>query len=186
MANQLGVTGSKVKQAVSGISKEWDFRASNSLLVKTATAAKKTEIWCAKTWGDYFHTEIKYTLDYPKEFCEAYSQARMEAALSILNGKTPPPPNLAKELWIETTKVFFDDDPARAKTIADQINTSYAQDLQDKETEKQAQLDQINNPQPEEGELKDTVNKLITNNQQKKPPVNKSAQPNAKSLKVQA
>ena len=127
VANQIGISGSAVKQQVSGISKEWDFRASNSLLTKTALASKKLEIWTARTFADYTHTAVDYKVDFPTEFVEAYSQQRLDRAVSLL--KEMPPENLAKELWKEVTKVFFDDDPELAIVISDQIDRTYAQKL---------------------------------------------------------
>ena len=132
-ANQLGISGSGSRssiQTISGVSKEWDFRASNALLTKTAYAAKKVEEWCAKTFGDYVGVQVSYTCDYPSEFVEAYSQQRLQRAMDLI--KEIPPPNLAKELWCEIAKVFFDDDADKAKQICDEINSQYSQDLMDK------------------------------------------------------
>ena len=189
MANQQGVSGTKQpKQAVSGISKEWDFRASNSVLIKTATSSESTEMWCAKTFGDYVHSPVDYHVEYAKEYSESYSQARMDAALAILNGKSEPPQVLAKELWVETAKVFFDDDAERAMQITDEINSSYAQEIKDKQELAQAQLEQAKNPQQPEQDpaeaFKGAINKML-NPGQKKPPINKLAK-NNKSLKAQA
>jgi hypothetical protein len=185
-AGQMGVSGSKVQQQVSGISKEWDFRGSNTLLCRTAAVSRKTEEkWIAKTFGDYIHTDITYTADYPTEFVQAYSQARMDAALSILNGKTPPPENLAKELWVETAKVFFDDDPARQKQITDQINSGYAQELKDKADSQEAQAQMTLTPissKPEENDLKNLMDKMLGT----KKTTNKFGGTNNKSLKADA
>ena len=127
-ANQLGVTGNKPSQQT-GVSKQWDFRGSNSLLMKTAYASKKTEEWMAQCFADYTHTSNNYEVDYPTEFVEQYSQQRIESAAALL--KEMPPENLAKELWKEIAKVYFDDDPKRAKDICDQIDAKYTQGLND-------------------------------------------------------
>ena len=133
-ANQLGVSGSPVKssgvQSISGISKEWDFRASNALLTKTAYAARKLEEWCGNTFADYTHTAVKYEVNFPSEFVEAYSMQRIQRAMDLL--AEMPPDNLKKELWKEITTVFFDDDPDKAKDICDGIDKAYSQGIVDK------------------------------------------------------
>jgi len=130
-ANQLGVSGSARKgvATISGISKEWDFRASNSLLTKTAFSSKKLEEWCAKTFGDYIYTGVTYSVDFPSEFVEAYSMQRIQRGMDLL--KELPPENLAKEIWKEIAKIYFDDDPDKAQTICDGIDNGYAQKMQD-------------------------------------------------------
>ena len=185
-ANRLGVTGSKATKMVSGISKEWDFRAENSQLQKTATASKLEEDWIAECFGDYVGQEITYTAEYPAEFCEAYSNNRIDSAVTLLNGKNPPPPTLATELWQEVAKVYFNDDPDRAKKIVNSIAAEQAQKIKDEQDQKdkqaaldQAQLEQAKNPDPIE-EFKNQMNGMLGG---AKKPVNKFAQPNVKSLK---
>jgi hypothetical protein len=186
-ANRLGVTGSKASKMVSGISKEWDFRAENSQLMKTAQAAKASEDWIAKTFGEYTGQDVNYTAEYPGEFCEAYSSNRIDSAIALLNGKNPPPKKLASELWQEVSKVYFADDPERAKKINDQIASDYAQalkDVQDNKMSDQDLMDKMMTPDKSnpEQDFKDTINNFLT----PKKSVNKFSAPNKKSLKAQA
>jgi len=130
-ANQLGVSGTKAKTSSmsSGVSKEWDFQASNSLLKKTSYAAKKLEEWCAKTFSDYTHSDASFTVDYASEFVEAYSSQRLEQAMALL--KEMPPEKMKNELWKEIAKVYFDDDLKLAKIISDAIDSEYAMAIKD-------------------------------------------------------
>jgi hypothetical protein len=129
-ANQLGVSGTKAHAMVSGVSKEWDFRGSNSLLQKTATVGKAVEEWCAQTFSEYTHTAVNFVVNYPSEFVEAYSNQRLQQIMDMQ--KEMPPPAFAKELWKEAALVFFDDDPDKAQEVADAIEKGFAQDLKDK------------------------------------------------------
>lgn len=134
-ANQIGVSGTKAQGSsatsmASGVSKEWDFRASNVLLTKTAMAAKKLEEWCAKTFADYTHTAVKYNVDFPCEFVEAYSQQRLQRILDTI--KEMPPERVMSELWKEFVKVFWDDDPDKALELTKGLDADYAQGLRDK------------------------------------------------------
>jgi hypothetical protein len=132
-ANQLGVYGTKAqssKQMVSGVSKEWDFQASNSLLTKTSFAAKKLEEWCSKTFTDYTHTVFSFTVDFGTEFIQAYSNQRLDQIMNLI--KDIPPKPLEKELWKEAAKVFFEDDADKSKEITDAIDRQYAQEIKDK------------------------------------------------------
>lgn len=129
-ANQLGVSGSKVHSMASGVSKEWDFRASNSLLSKTASAAKRVEEWFAKTFADYTRTEVTYIVDYPSEFVEAYSNQRIEKIIEL--AKTPGiPESFSRELWKEAAKVFFDDDVPLALKIVSAIDRDLIKQIND-------------------------------------------------------
>ena len=130
-ANQLGVSGTKAKTTamVSGVSKEWDFQASNSLLVKTSQQSKKLEEWCAQTFQDYTHTTFQFEVDFATEFIEAYSRQRLEQIMLIL--QEMPPEAFKKELWKEGVKLVFDDDVDRAKKICDEIDRTYAQSIKD-------------------------------------------------------
>ncbi len=130
-ANQLGVSGTRAKTtaAVSGVSKEWDFQASNALLTKTALSAGKLEAWCAKTFQDYTHTTFDYEVDFGTEFIEAYSNQRLEQAVGLL--QEMPPDVGKKELWKEIFFVFFSDDAEKAQEICDQIDRDYAQNIKD-------------------------------------------------------
>ena len=93
-------------QAISGISKEWDFRASNSILKKTGSSSKKLEEWCAKTFSDLIRQKIKFVVNYPSEYVEAYSQQRITRAIALL--QEMPPETFKKELWKEIVKILFD------------------------------------------------------------------------------
>jgi hypothetical protein len=158
-ANQLGVSGSRTKASVSGVSKEWDFRASNALLTKTAFSARKVEEWCAKTFADYTGNKATtFKCEYPTEFVEAYSQQRLQRAMDLI--KENPPENLAKELWCEITKVFFDDDADRAKRIVEEINNKYSQDITDKS--RLADADSMASPtNADEDQFKSLINGIL-------------------------
>ena len=131
-AHQLGVSGTKAKtnQMVSGISKEWDFQASNALLTKTAFSSRKAELWMAKGFSDYIRQGFKFDVDFATEFVEAYSNQRLDQILNIQ--KELPPKKLSVELWKEYTKVFFADDPERSHMICDTLDLEYKQEIQDK------------------------------------------------------
>ena len=129
-ANQMGVSGTKAHAMISGVSKEWDFRGSNSLLQKTATVAKRVEEWCVKTFQDYTHTTFDFNVDYPAEFVEAYSNQRLTQAQDLL--KEMPPEPLANALWQEIARVFFDDDPDKALKLVDDLEKAHAQSIKDK------------------------------------------------------
>jgi hypothetical protein len=127
-ANQLGVSGTRTSTMISGVSKEWDFRASNSLLQKTALAAENLEKWLVKTFSDYVGHAITFEVEYQNEFVQAYSNQRVEQIMNLT--KTPGIPDaFATELWKEAAKVFFDDDPDMAKKINDAIDANYKDQL---------------------------------------------------------
>jgi hypothetical protein len=129
-ANQLGVSGTRAHAMTSGVSKEWDFRGSNSLLQKTATVAKKVEDWVVKTFNDYTHTKTVITVEYPSEFVEAYSNQRLDQAVKLLQEMPPAP--FANALWQEIAKVYFDDDPDKAQELCDALEKAFAQSIKDK------------------------------------------------------
>jgi hypothetical protein len=143
-ANQLGVSGTKAHAMVSGVSKEWDFKGSNSLLQKTASVGKGVEEWCAETFSEYTHKTISFVVDYPAEFVEAYSNQRLDQIMNMQ--KEMPPPAFAKELWKEAALVFFDDDPVKAQQVADAIEKGFTQDQKDKA----ALADSIQKGKPDE------------------------------------
>jgi hypothetical protein len=174
-ANQLGVSGTRAQTSamVSGVSKEWDFQATNSLLTKTAYAAEKLELWCAKTLSDYIHQTVAFEVDFGSEFIEAYSNQRLEQIMALIDKM--PPEALTKELWKEAVKVVFVDDNKRIEQINRSIDSSYVQDLRDKaalkgesgegvpgESEKKVATDAKTNNSAPEQDFKSIISNILS------------------------
>jgi hypothetical protein len=128
-SSQLGVSATKPSQQ-SGVSKQWDFRAGKSRLMKSAHASQAFDEWQAKTFEEYVHRPVNFFVNYPLEFAESDEQERVTQSLLILNGKTAPPEALASELWQEVARVIFNDDPDRAQKIVAGIKTEQTQKVQ--------------------------------------------------------
>ena len=80
-AGQQGVIGIKSEQ--SGLAKEWDFRAEESVLRKTATVAEKTEWKISELFSAYSGQDAALTLVYPSRFSPTYDSVRINDSLKI-------------------------------------------------------------------------------------------------------
>lgn len=120
-SEQLGVTGTKTSAMASGVSKEWDFRGSNSLLKETASAAKNLEIWCSKLFAkQYTNQNIEFEVVYPDAFVEAYTNQRLEQIVSLL--KTPGISLvIVKELNKQLAKILFSENQELVDEVIEEI-----------------------------------------------------------------
>jgi hypothetical protein len=114
LAQQNGVIGvqgqrSGVRQAASGIAKEWDFRAEEAVLQETALAAAKLEEKIAELFGRYRKTTIDYTVTYPKQFSPSYSMDRVDELIKIIEEPSVPKA-LSDAAWQEITEELWNGD----------------------------------------------------------------------------
>lgn len=120
-SEQLGVTGTKTSAMASGVSKEWDFRGSNSLLLETAMAAKKAEEWTAKMFSMFVNTEVKYDVIYPTAFVEAYTNQKLQRLTELL--KTPGLSTIiVAQINREIAKILFSESQDVIKSIIEKID----------------------------------------------------------------
>jgi len=119
----------QTNRAQSGIKAEWDFRGTNSVLTKTAYAAKKAYEWAAKTFAAYMNTTFTFNIDFPSEYSTVYSEKRINQCLAIVQENPPEP--VAREVWKEIVTVEFEDDPDRAAKINAAIDKNYADSLKE-------------------------------------------------------
>lgn len=135
-AEQLGVTGTKTSAMASGVSKEWDFRGSNSLLKETASAAKNLEIWLSEIFAkQYINQTINYEVVYPTAFVEAYTNQRLEQITNLL--KTPGISLvIVKELNKQLATILFSENQTLVEEIIQKIE-------EEDETEDEMDTDKI-------------------------------------------
>jgi hypothetical protein len=116
-AGQKGVIG--VKSQESGVSKEWDFRAEEAVLKKTALVAADTEDEIENLFGLYIKQDIEVEVKYPDKFAPNFLAQRIDNGLKIL--REMPPEQVASEIWQEIVKAFWDGDKDRAELISEAI-----------------------------------------------------------------
>lgn len=117
IAEQNGVTGVKLE---SGVSKEWDFRAHESVLKQTAAAAVELEEKICDLLGAYMGTEYDTDPQYPKQYSPSYSSERTKFALDAVD-RVPPAP-VQKAFWEEIIKEYWHGDDDRIEIITEALN----------------------------------------------------------------
>ena len=99
----------------SGIAKQWDFRGEESVLKRTASAAKGLEEKIAFLFGKYVKSIITFTVEYPKNFSPSFQKDMVSETLEII--KEQPPEPLAKRLWMRLAKQIFGEDKQTGDTL---------------------------------------------------------------------
>jgi hypothetical protein len=99
----------------SGIAKQWDFRGEESVLKRTATAAKGLEMKIAELFGKFIKTTFEYTVEYPKNYSPSFQKDLVSETLEII--KEQPPEPLAKRLWLRVAKQLFGEDKQSGDTL---------------------------------------------------------------------
>jgi len=107
IAEQNGVIG--IKAQTSGISKEWDFRAQESVLKTTATAAARFEKNIVDIFGKYIGTTIEYNPEYPMQYSPTYEQDRIDQIMIALD--KIPPQIITEYLWREYAEIYWKNKP---------------------------------------------------------------------------
>jgi hypothetical protein len=106
IAKQEGVEG--VVQAKSGIAKEWDFRAQESVLKETAQAAKELEIKITDIFKLYTNESFDYNPVYPEQFNPNHDNDMIVRILQIQDRM--PPKALANSLWKKVAQIEYKND----------------------------------------------------------------------------
>jgi hypothetical protein len=103
IASQHNVIGVKDKE--SGIAKEWDFRALESVLKETAKAAVSFEQDIAYIVGIYIGNSITYEPVYQSAYSPLYEKERIAMATEILS--MYPSANFKREIMKELAGIYF-------------------------------------------------------------------------------
>jgi hypothetical protein len=117
LAGQLGVIG--IKQETSGLAKDWDFRAEESVLKKTATVGEAVEYKLFDVFSKYLQKEINVEIVYPHEFGPGRDSKRIDDALKAI--RETPPQEINAALWEEVVWSFWAKDKVKAKEIIDKM-----------------------------------------------------------------
>jgi hypothetical protein len=117
-AQQKGIVG--VKDAKSGIAKEWDFRAEEAILRETSKAGTRVEHLLAELFGLYVKASIEYTVTYPMEFSPLADSNRIDTAIALL--KETPPAEVEKALWAEITGIYWKGDDEKIEEITESLD----------------------------------------------------------------
>jgi len=114
-AGQNGIKVAGKVIAESGISKEWDFRAEETLLKETATAAAALEVKVAELFGLYVNQTIDYEPGYPEHYSPTYTQDRVSDDLAAIDAMPPKPIKTA--LWDDFVENHWKNEPEKAEEI---------------------------------------------------------------------
>jgi hypothetical protein len=144
IAEQSGVVG--VKSAESGISKQWDFIAHESVLKTTAYVAEQTEYKIIDLLGRYAREVFDYECDYPQEYSPNHSEERIRVALDALD-RMPPEP-VKNALWAEFCKTYWADMPEEAEMIVEALNSQPAAMVSEEEPVSEDTQPEVD-PEPE-------------------------------------
>jgi hypothetical protein len=131
LAQQNGVIG--VVKESSGIAKEWDFRAEEAVLQRTATEAARLEMRIAELFDLYRNTKSGYTVTYPKQFSPTYSKERVDQALRIVETGVPPQA-VSDAAWQEVVNEFWIGDEDTREEVTE------AMDMED-DSERQSNIE---------------------------------------------
>jgi hypothetical protein len=112
-AKQTGVIG--VVESKSGIAKEWDFRAEESVLKETAEAGEDVEEKLAGVFGLYTGSPIEYEVEYPHSFNPTADLDKINTRLTVL--KEYPPEAVKKEIWLDIARALWPDDAEMLEKI---------------------------------------------------------------------
>ena len=117
-AKQKGVIG--VKNADSGIAKEWDFRAEEAILKQTALACERVEKALAEVFALYVRAAVSYEVAYPKDYSPIADKNKVDQGLLIL--KETPPKTLESAIWKSIAGVYFKGQDETLKEIEDALD----------------------------------------------------------------
>jgi hypothetical protein len=124
-AKQKGVIG--IKEAESGIAKEWDFRAEEAVLCQTANACERVELALSVIFGAYINSAVSYTVDYPKEYSPLADGNRINTLLTLL--KEAPPKPVETATWKEIAGIVWKGNEEKIAEIEAQIDTAEAENV---------------------------------------------------------
>lgn len=116
-AGQKGVIG--IKTETSGVAKEWDFRAEEAVLKKTAKVSEETEEAIADLFAQYIGRDVGLEVVYPNSFSPTFETQRIDNSIKIL--RETPPEEIVSELWNEIVVAFWSHDKEKARFIIDEI-----------------------------------------------------------------
>lgn len=118
-AKQSGVIG--IKEAKSGLAKEWDFRAEEVVLRDTAQAAKELEEKVIALVERYMRVSFGYTVRYETNYAPNADAVRVERMMGIIDKVPSGPLNEAAQK--EVVKIEWKATPDEAKEIIAEMET---------------------------------------------------------------
>jgi hypothetical protein len=118
-AKQSGVIG--IKEAKSGLAKEWDFRAEETVLRDTAQAAMELEPKIVALVEKFMKTMFDFTVRYETNYSPNADAIRTERMMTILDKVMSGPLNEAAQK--EIVKLEWKDTPDEAEEIITEIET---------------------------------------------------------------
>jgi hypothetical protein len=122
-AKQSGVIG--LKEAKSGLAKEWDFRAEEVVLRDTAQAAKELEMKIIAIVEKYMKTSFDYTVRYETNYSPNADAIRSDRMMSILEKVMGGPLNLAAQK--EIVKLEWKSTPDEVEEIIAEMETDQSE-----------------------------------------------------------
>jgi hypothetical protein len=137
IAQQNGIIG--VKDAKSGIAKEWDFRSEEALLKETARVAYSIEMKLAELFSDYIGESFTYTCNYSQQFSPSYGYDRMQMAFMGID-RMPPKP-ISDALWEEFSEEYWKGNAEKIQQIKDDFESAKV----DEEKSRQLQAAMLEN-----------------------------------------
>jgi hypothetical protein len=124
IAEQNGVKG--VTAMASGVSKEWDFRAHEAVLKRTAYAAKNLEGKIFDLLGLYMRLDMATTTVYPLQFSPTWTTDRLKVVLDTID--RVPPPAVANALWSEFVSEYWRGDNELIDEIQGELEKQKVED----------------------------------------------------------
>jgi hypothetical protein len=91
MAEQQGVDMVVQSKDASGISKAYDFLATQMVLHETANGLKKALEWCVDTFGRYILTKFNAEISIPDNYDPLYTERKLTRALNVWKDTQPMP-----------------------------------------------------------------------------------------------
>lgn len=117
IAEQNGVKG--VQASASGVSKEWDFRAHEAVLKRTAYAATRLEEKIFEMLGLYMGLDMDTTTVYPLQFSPTWTTDRLKIVLDTID--RVPPPAVANALWAEFVSEYWRGDNEKIEEVIEEL-----------------------------------------------------------------
>jgi hypothetical protein len=117
-AQQKGVIA--VEKANSGVSKEWDFRAEETVLKLTDKARINLENWLASTFGLYIKSQFDYNTSPINNFQPNFKQDQVKSSLAIIDMSPPAP--LASRIWKRIAINEFGLDSESKDTLIEELD----------------------------------------------------------------
>ncbi|MBE3141234.1 MAG: hypothetical protein IMZ53_11730 [Thermoplasmata archaeon] len=118
-AKQSGVIG--IKEAKSGLAKEWDFRAEETVLRDTAQAAMELEMKIIAIVEKYMKTSFGYTVRYETNYSPNADAIRSDRMMAIIDKVMSGPLNEAAQK--EIVKIEWKSDPDEVEEIIAEMET---------------------------------------------------------------